>query len=420
MPLTEEQRKRIAEKEASLKESLRRDSLTDYFEGYFFVTLNVRDEAPILSTIEGNPEAKPGDKDAPHISLTDLGKGVDKCWNSIPNFYPNVTLLDYSIMPEHFHGLLYMQRVEKKHLGRVINGFMIGCTHEYWDTLGIPWREMKSDAQVGSTSQHTGTPKGSAIARPSQGGKNDPKWQDKDHTRSLRGPALFQRGYNDVEPITEKEVEIKKEYIRTQAERRLIKSAHHDRFHIFRNQHSNSWTIETIKEAISTDPFFSRNALKREEAIQKVLTRISLSPKDSTPSIDYLGNRQLLANPNKRPLICHRADATLFDQQKQATLDAARQGAVIVSAFISPRERDIHNLLMQEQLPFIEIMDNGFSQRYKPTGKTFYACGENRLVQLTPWTYQYSKQSLITREMCLTMNAFVRIISKEDDNWWKE
>ena len=100
-------------------------------------------------------------------------------------------------------------------------------------------------------------------------------------------------------------------------------------------------------------------------------------------------------------------------------LHAARSGAVIVSAFISPREREIMKLLLMEQLPVIEVVDNGFSDRYKPTGKSFYACAENRLVQISPWTYEYKHNSTVTREMCLVMNQLVRVITGVEEGWWK-
>lgn len=75
--------------------------------------------------------------------------------------------------------------------------------------------------------------------------------------------------------------------------------------------------------------------------------------------------------------------------------------------------------LMVEQLPFIELMDNGFSERYKPTGKAFYSTAENRHVQLTCWKYIYQRETQISREMCLVMNELARLISGIPDDWWK-
>ena len=127
-----------------------------------------------------------------------------------------------------------------------------------------------------------------------------------------------------------------------------------------------------------------------------------------------------MAAPRKLPLICHRADAHRFEEQKAAVLSAARDNWVIVSAFISQKERDIKQQLMVEQLPFIEIMDNGFSDKYKGTGKAFYALAENRLCQISPWVYEYQKDgTMVSREMCLVMNELARMISGREDDWWK-
>lgn len=108
-------------------------------------------------------------------------------------------------MPEHFHGLIHLLPENEKHLGHIIKGFMIGCSHAYWDTLGIPLRQM------GYTK-----------------GVRTPQYEDRDHTMSYRGPALFVHGYNDVEPITPEQVEVKRAYIRDQARKRLIQGDHHD------------------------------------------------------------------------------------------------------------------------------------------------------------------------------------------------
>ena len=42
MSLTPEQLAKIQQKESTLPDALRRDALTNYREGYFFVTINTR------------------------------------------------------------------------------------------------------------------------------------------------------------------------------------------------------------------------------------------------------------------------------------------------------------------------------------------------------------------------------------------
>lgn len=406
--LTPEQKAKIQQKEASMADALKRDALTNYREGYFFVTLNTRGESPILSSVVGKLGGS--GKDAPHCEYTELGKKVKEVVASIPSYHPSAEVIDAEIMPEHLHILLLLKPGNMRHLGNIINGFMIGCTHVYWDTLGINWRNAES-----------------AIAQNNR--CKAPQRQDRDHTHSFRGPALFVHGYNDVEALTPEQVETKREYIRTQAERRLMKGSQHECFRIQRQQHTHSWTFGVAMKAISADRFFGSNADKCREAQRQAFLRLNIDNMKQRQfssihvyellGLDWIGNREWMACEKKLPLVCHRNDAWLFDVQKQAVLEKAREGWVIVSAFISPKERDVKEQLMREQLPFIEIMDNGFSDRYKPYGKAFYACAENRLVQISCWNYEYQRESHISREMCLVMNQLAIVICRKEDDWWK-
>lgn len=145
-----------------------------------------------------------------------------------------------------------------------------------------------------------------------------------------------------------------------------------------------------------------------------------MHPESGKPSLSYIGSANILASTRKLPLICHLADVALFEKQKAAVMQAARKGAVIVSAFISSKEREIKKQLLAEMLPVIEVIDNGFADRYKPSGKAFYACAENRLVQISPWTYEYNRNTKVTRNMCMVMNQLVRVITGVHDDWWKK
>ena len=173
MPLTPEQRAIIRKKEAAKPDALKRDNLTNYREGYFFITLNTRNESPILSTIEGEVGMPAGSPNAPHCKYTPLGAKVKEMWETIPSFHSTVTIIAAEIMPEHFHGLLFMKPGGNEHLGKVVNGFMIACTHEYWDTLGIPWRNA-----------HPSQPSSNFGGSPPK--KSDYKYTDRDHTYSFR------------------------------------------------------------------------------------------------------------------------------------------------------------------------------------------------------------------------------------------
>ena len=418
MPLTPEQLAKIAQKDAALPAALKRNATTNYYEGYFFITLNTRNYAPILSFITGRPDAPDDAPDAPACEYTELGRKVMAVWQTVPRFHPQVEIIAAEAMPDHFHGLLRLLPGNRKHLGRMVNGFMIACTHDYWDTLDIKWRDMKKD--------------------PNKSDRDASRdWYDRDHTCSFRGPSLFVRGYNDMEAVTPEQVQTKLRYIREQARRALIKGTLRDRFLVHRSCTARGWTLDTIRRGLRADRFYAHNPDRLEHILRSLLPRIPMLPaivsaspsasssaspsaSSSKPLLSYVGCSALLSAERKLPLVCHRSDAPFFERQRDAVLRAAREGAVIVSAFVSPKEREIGCLLLMEQLPVIEVCDNGFGDRYKPSGKSFYACAENRLVQISPWNYEYCRDMSINREVCLVMNELARVIAGVGDGWWKE
>lgn len=413
MPLTPEQLAKIAQKDAALPAALKRNATTNYYEGYFFITLNTRNYAPILSFITGRPDAPDDAPDAPACEYTELGRKVMAVWQTVPRFHPQVEIIAAEAMPDHFHGLLRLLPGNRKHLGHLVGSFMGGCTHGYWDTLGIDWRKDRAE-------------------RLAKGAHALPPDRDRDHTCSFRGPSLFVRGYNDMEAVTPEQVQTKLRYIREQARRSLIKGTLRDRFLVHRSCTARGWTLDTIRRGLRADRFYAHNPDRLEHILRSLLPRIpmlpaivSASPTASSsasspkPLLSYVGCSALLSAERKLPLVCHRSDAPFFERQRDAVLRAAREGAVIVSAFVSPKERKIGRLLLMEQLPVIEVCDNGFGDRYKPSGKSFYACAENRLVQISPWNYEYCPDLAVNREVCLVMNELARVIAGVGDGWWK-
>ena len=434
MPLTPEQLAKIAQKDAALPAALKRNATTNYYEGYFFITLNTRNYAPILSIITGRPDAPDDAPDAPACEYTELGRKVMAVWQTVPRFHPQVEIIAAEAMPDHFHGLLRLLPGNRKHLGHLVGSFMGGCTHGYWDILGIDWRKDRAE-------------------RLAKGAHALPPDRDRDHTCSFRGPSLFVRGYNDMEAVTPEQVQTKLRYIREQARRALIKGTLRDRFLVHRSCTARGWTLDTIRRGLRADRFYAHNPDRLEHILRSLLPRIpmqqaivsaspsaspsasssasptassSASPSASSsasspkPLLSYVGCSALLSAERKLPLVCHRSDAPFFERQRDAVLRAAREGAVIVSAFVSPKEREIGRLLLMEQLPVIEVCDNGFGERYKPSGKSFYACAENRLVQISPWNYEYCPDLAVNREVCLVMNELARVIAGVGDGWWKE
>ena len=93
----------------------------DYYErGIYMITLEVEGRRPILGQLVGARVAK-----------TPLGERVEACWREIPRHHPKIQLLSCVVMPDHFHGLLFVRARMRRHLGEVVRGFKIGCTKAY-------------------------------------------------------------------------------------------------------------------------------------------------------------------------------------------------------------------------------------------------------------------------------------------------
>lgn len=71
----------------------------------------------------------------PSIDFTEIGKIANQYWQAIPEHFPFVELDEYTIMPDHIHGILIFNNPEKttwepnkfgpqsKNLGSVLRGF---------------------------------------------------------------------------------------------------------------------------------------------------------------------------------------------------------------------------------------------------------------------------------------------------------
>jgi REP element-mobilizing transposase RayT len=87
-----------------------------------------------------------------------------------------------------------------------------------------------------------------------------------------------------------------------------------------------------------------------------------------------VGNSGLLQRAKYMPVHVRRTmvdeadhgDNTRLRNYMNGCVLAARQGTVMVSPFISPKEKDVMAVLLKEGLPFIYIADNGFRDYYKP------------------------------------------------------
>lgn len=91
----------------------------------------------------------------------------------------------------------------------------------------------------------------------------------------------------------------------------------------------------------------------------------------------------------------------------------AERGGVLISAAIATREKIVMREAMDKGCRLILLRKNGFPDLYKPSGESFIACSEGRLLKISPWEYQ-SRRTTISREQCLQLNRMAEFIASVD------
>ena len=179
---------------------------------------------------------------------------------------------------------------------------------------------------------------------------------------------LFEPGFNDRILKEEGQLERWRNYLRDNPKRLLMKREHPD---LFRIQH------------------------------QVVVNGVSFS---------ILGNRFLLSRPERIQVQCsRRLTEQEVDNLKSHYLERARQGAVLVSPCISKGEKAIMRAAFEEGLPLIVLLENGFTELSKPSGKRMEACSQGQLLLMAPWEH-HNEQRTITRLQCLQLNDMAELI----------
>lgn len=125
-----------------------------------------------------------------------------------------------------------------------------------------------------------------------------------------------------------------------------------------------------------------------------------------------VGNRFLLDIPDKMAVIVHRRYTDEENAKlREEWLACGERGGVLVSAAISPKEKEVLREAMNRGYKIILLRENGFPKLYKPAGESFDACAAGLLLQISPWEFHMEKKT-ITREQCLHLNAMAERIAE--------
>ena len=390
----------------------RRSPGNNYFHpGYYHITITISNRrAQSLGRIVGDLQYPDGHPDAPKVELTAIGKMVEyELRHSISRHYPVVEVQDYVVMPEHIHFILHVKNSiiskngRETHLGQIIAGFKKGCNRRYWEIIGL-------------TPNTPPSPSGSAppLVSGSMFPAVSPQGPKAPSSASSGRPALFSSGYVDIIPLKEGQLDTQRAYIHSNPRNRLLRITNRSALFPQRN------TIDTLVTPSALKGYLTKeHALRDDDTDTWNTLHSKLTIANSHVLCDSYGSLDLLTH-RLLPVVCHRLDRPLFAQQKAACLDAAQQGAVLVSPRIAAGEQEIIDEAIALGFPVALIIDNGFPAIYHPSESRLALCASAHMLLITPWTYHYRHNNQeITVAECKTMNCIAQAICRTKDSWWK-
>ncbi len=185
-----------------LKPSMKRRRVGHDYQSrcIYMITLVVKDRLPLLGILRGNGETEPT-----FVEPSPLGRAVIQSLIKLPHFYPQIAIWTFQLMPDHLHFIAFVKERIPVHLGKVINGFKVGCNRALKELV-------KSDLQ-----------------------------------------GLWEDGYNDMILDREGQLQRMKAYIHDNPRRLAIKHNHPDLFQVQRNIKVGEYTFAALGNVFLLD-----------------------------------------------------------------------------------------------------------------------------------------------------------------------
>ncbi len=351
--------------------------------GIYHITLTVPSREPLLGTLV-IPDNNPTEA---WVEQTELGKALLACQRSVPIFHPEIQILQYSLMPDHLHSIWYVRSPMKESIRYVAQGF--------WRAAKKAGRAYSfinaclSDRPTNETALPTS---GTALpmseaALPSLGQR--PSLSSLAPADSRGNPLrdlLDADTYSHLAPIF---TEVP--FIRPMSRRGQLQT-------MIRYVQLNPQRLATKR--LKPGYFHVQNGIVIAGRTYAGVGNVSLLHAARYATVHV--RHELLDDAirgNIQPLRNYMNGCIL----------AARQDVVMVSPFISPKEKEVKAVLLTERHRFIVLADNGFRDYYKPSDDLFDAVAAGRVLILSPWEYDPHKRH-ITRADCVALNAMAEQI----------
>ena len=293
------------------------------------------------------------------VVLSEIGRMVAGCWREIPQQWPGVEVLDCQVMPEHFHGVVFVKERQAKTLGNIIGSFKSKSASRAREILD---RTRPSSEQV------------------------------------LGEFAFWAKGYVDTILWREGQLRRMIDYVVDNPRRLAIKRACPELFGVVRD-------LKVALPGLAGDSLGHFAALGNPFLLERPLAQAQCSRtcfryrRVAKPG----GGLKIARDEKGEPEI--ELTTRDFTSRRDELFALAKHGAAIVSPCVSDGERQIAREVLAAGYPLVALQNKGFSKLQKPSGVYFDACAEGRLLMLVPadWPYQPGEKPM-TRLDAIALN----------------
>ena len=369
-------------------------------EGIYFLTFVVVNRKRMSGHLKRLTHPTPEGHTAV-MEASDLGNAIYREFNSIQAIHPSIQILAKQIMPDHFHAVVWCHEGFEGSIKVVARSFSQACSRiarEYARRQREGNVRLNRTDKNGTLDAEASTPEGTS-SQPMNPTSSQPDAPLSAGTSSRGLPSLSALS-NRAAPTSPQTPSIAKMPTLPMEELDCGNGARVLFEKPFIRTLSHKGQLKNIINYTHNNP---DNAIMREENPDLYVIRRGIVIKGLT--FDTMGKNRLLDFPLRQTVaISRNATEEKIQQMAEQALREAERGAVTYTVAISEGEKNVAREIREHGMPLIVIMPEGFppegtaaARYFHPHGVYHKACGEGRLLILSPSEHNYSLESVVKR-----------------------
>ena len=377
-------------------------------EGIYFLTFVVVNRKRMFGRLKRLTHPTPEGHTAV-IEASDLGNAIYREFNRIQAIHPSIQILAKQIMPDHFHAVVWCHEGFEGSIKVVARSFSQACSRiarEYARKQREGNVRLNRTLKNGTLDAEASTPEGTSSQpthpTPSQLTHPTPSQPDAPLSAgtSSRGLPSLSALSNRAAPTSPQTPSLAKMPTLSMEELDCGNGARVLFEKPFIRTLSHKGQLKNIIKYTHNNP---DNAIMREENPDLYVIRRGIVINGLT--FDTMGKNRLLDFPLRQTVaISRNATEEKIQQMAEQALREAERGAVTYTVAISEGEKHVAREIREKGMPLIVIMPEGFppegtaaARYFHPHGVYHKACGEGRLLILSPSEHNYSLESVVKR-----------------------